>query len=279
MRRYPLLRNLLFVVVGIWIMHSMSSCGTTKGQILVHGPFDTAKLSVINPVEPVIRKGDILSIIVYSDNPEATKIFNQSLIATTGSSTSGAENSISSGMTTGKGSTSPSAPGYEVDHDGNIVFQGIGKLKIEGLTKESLKDTLDARLSSVLKHPYYSIRFLNYKFTMMGEVSKPGEISVPGERINLLEAIALSGELTIYANRDSVFIIRENNNKREFAWLNITKPEIMASPYFYVQQNDIIIVSPTKRKVVANDVVTARNISLALAFVSTFAIVYTLFRN
>ncbi len=166
-----------------------------------------------------------------------------------------------------------------MDGDGNIVFQGIGKLKVEGLTKAALNDTLDARLSPFLQNPYYSIRFLNYKFTMMGEVMKPGEYSIPGERVNLLEAIAMSGDLTAYANRDSVFVIRENNNKREFAWLNLTKPEIMASPYFYVQQNDIIIVEPNKKKSVANDIVTTRNVSLALAFISTFALVYSLFHH
>jgi polysaccharide export outer membrane protein len=242
---------------------------------LVYGPFDTAKLSKINPVEPIIRKGDILSIIVFSDNPEATKIFNQSLIAASPSSSASA---VSTGISETKGSASPSASGYEVDLDGNIVFQGIGKFKVEGLTKAALKDTLDARLTPYLQHPYYSIRFMNYKFTMMGEVAKPGIVTIPGEKINILEAIALAGDLTNFANRDSVFIIRENNNKREFAWLNITKPEIMASPYFYVQQNDIIIVEPNKNKSAANDVITARNITLALAFISTFAIVYTLFR-
>lgn len=255
-------------------MHNMSSCGSTKGLILVRGPFDTAKLSVINPVEPIIRKGDILSIIVYSDNPDATKIYNQSLITTANSSVI-----ASSGVTQGIGGTAPSAPGYQVDGDGNIVFQGLGKIYVNGLTKAALKDTLDARLGPYLQHPYYNIRFLNFKFTMMGEVAHPGIVSIPGERINILEAIALSGELTNYANRDSVFIIRENNNKREFAWMNLTKPEIMASPYFYIQQNDIIIVEPNKKKSVANDVVTARNISLALAFVSTFAVIYSIFHN
>ncbi len=279
MHRSSLLKNFLPVIIGIWIMHSMSSCGSTKGLILVRGPFDTAKLSMVNPVEPVIRKGDILSIIVFSDNPEATKIYNQSLIATSQTSSSGSGD-ISEGMTQTRGSsTSPSSPGYEVDVDGNIVFQGIGKIKIEGLTKAALKDTLDVRLGPFLQHPYYSIRFLNYKFTMMGEVARPSVITIPGDRVNILQAIALAGDLTAYANRDSVFIIRENNNKREFAWMNLTKPEIMASPYFYVQQNDIIIVEPTKKKSVANDVTTVRNISLALAFVSTFAIVYSLFHN
>src|SRR5450631_1473806 len=274
MRRCSLLKNLLFAVIGLWIMQRISSCGTTKGYIMVRGPFDTAKLSVVNPVEPIIRKGDILSIIVFSDNPEATRIFNQSIIAAPNSASS----NITSGINQSKGSVNPSAAGYEVDLHGEIIFQGIGKIKVEGLTIAALKDTLDARLSPFLQHPYYSIRFENYKFTMMGEVAKPGIISIPGERINMLEAIALCGDLTQFADRDSVFIIRENNNKREFAWMNLTKPEIMASPYYYVQQNDIIIVEPNKKKSVANDVITARNISLTLAFISTFAIVYTLFR-
>jgi polysaccharide export outer membrane protein len=274
MRRVCLLRNVLFTIIGFFIVNCMSSCGSTKGLILVRGPFDTAKLSVINPIEPTIRKGDILSIIVYSDNPEATKIYNQSLIATGNNSPI-----ASSGVIQAVGGAAPTAPGYQVDGDGNIIFQGLGKIYVNGLTKASLKDTLDVRLGPFLQHPYYNIRFLNYKFTMMGEVSRPGIVTIPGERINILEAIALSGDLTMYANRDSVFIIRENNNKREFAWMNLTKPEIMASPYFYIQQNDIIIVEPNKKKSVANDIVTARNISIALAIISTFSVVYSIFRN
>jgi polysaccharide biosynthesis/export protein len=274
MRFSSLLKNFLLAIVGLWIMNTMSSCGTTKGMMLVHGPFDTAKLSIISPIEPIIRKGDLLSIIVFSDNPNATKIYNQSIIVT---STAGSSGASSDGSTLS--AAGPSAAGYQVDGDGNIIFQGLGKIKVEGLTKAALKDTLDVLLSPYLQHPYYSIRFLNYKFTMMGEVTKPGVISIPGEKINILEAIALTGELTPFANRDSVFVIRENNNKREFAWLNLTKPEIMASPYFYVQQNDIYIVEPNKKKSVANDIVTARNIGLLLAFISTFAIVYSLFRH
>jgi polysaccharide export outer membrane protein len=114
---------------------------------------------------------------------------------------------------------------------------------------------------------------------MLGEVTRPGVVSIPGEKINLLEAIALAGDLTAFANRDSVFVIRETNNKREFAWLNITKPQIMASPYYYIQQNDIIIIEPTKKKAAANDVVTTRNVTLGLAIISTIAVIYSIFRN
>jgi polysaccharide export outer membrane protein len=246
----------------------------------MQGQFDTAQLSQVNAVEPVIRKGDILSILVYSDNPEATRIYNQSLI-TTGMSVNGSSTSatgLSGGGTTVPGIT-PSAPGYQVDDKGDIVFQGIGLMHVEGLTKAQLKDTLDARLTPFLQHPYYNIRFLNYKFTMLGEVAKPGLVSIPGERINLLEAIALAGDLTFYGRRDNVLVIRENNNKREFARLDLTKPDIMKSPYFYLQQNDIVIVEPNKKKVEVNDVVTVRNISLAASLVTTFAVLYSIFKK
>jgi polysaccharide export outer membrane protein len=263
MRQFPLLRNVLFAVIAFYFIHILISCGTTKGMILVRGPFDTAKLSVVSPIEPIIRKGDILSILVFSDNPDATKIYNQSLV-NTGTSQAG---------------NSSAPPGYQVDVKGNIVFQGLGEIYVEGLTKAALKDTLDIKLRPFLQHPYYSIRFLNYKFTVMGEVGHPGQVSIPGERINMLEAIALAGDLTGYANRDSVFIIRETNNKREFAWMNLTKPEIMASPYYYIQQNDIIIVEPTRKKSAANDIVTTRNITLGLAIISTIAVLYSIFRQ
>ncbi|HTB25051.1 MAG TPA: hypothetical protein VK711_06755, partial [Puia sp.] len=119
MHRISLMKNFLIPILGLWIMHSMSSCGTTKGLLYIHGPFDTAKLSQINPVEPIIRKGDILSIIVYSDNPEATKIYNQSLITTAGAG--GVY-----GTAAGVSGSAPAAPGYQVDLDGNMVFQGLG---------------------------------------------------------------------------------------------------------------------------------------------------------
>ncbi|HEV3327659.1 MAG TPA: polysaccharide export protein, partial [Puia sp.] len=129
-----------------------------------------------------------------------------------------------------------------------------------------------------LKNPYYSIRFLNYRVTMIGEVSRPGVYTLPGERVNILEAIGLAGDLTFYGRRDNVLVMRENNGKREFARLDLTKPEIMSSPYFYLQQNDMVIVEPNKKKIAANDQVTARNVSIAATVISTLAILYSIFR-
>lgn len=254
-----------------------SSCGNTRQLILMQGKFDTAALSRINPPEQVIQKGDNLSIIVYSDNPEATKIYNQPLIVS----------SSPSSMTSGGGAqaggglpgNSPTTPGYLVDDNGNIEFQGLGLLHVEGLSKSQLKDTLFNRLNDLLTNVYCTIRFLNHKFTVLGEVGKPGIISIPDENINLLEAISLSGDLTFYGRRDNVLIIREHDGKRQFGRLDLTKPEIMGSPYFYLQQNDIVIVEPTSKKIAANDQVTIRNITIAATVVSTFAILYSIFKK
>jgi polysaccharide export outer membrane protein len=250
----------------------------------MQGKFDTAKLSEIKVPEPTIRKGDLLSIIVYSDNPTATALYNQSLIAVGNSS--GGSASSSSGDGGGSGSMagavpagSPTTPGYLVDESGNIQFQGLGLLHVEGLTKIQLKDTLDTRLLPFLKNPYYTIRFMNYRFTMLGEVLHPGIFSIPGEHVSLLEAIGLAGDLTFYGRRDNVLIMRENNNKREFARLDLTKPEVLASPYFYLQQNDIVYVEATKKKVAASDQVTTRNVAIAASVASTIAIIYSIFHH
>jgi polysaccharide export outer membrane protein len=140
------------------------------------------------------------------------------------------------------------------------------------LLDSKLKDTL-------LNNPYYSIRFLNYRFTMLGEVTRPGVFNIPGERISLLDALGLAGDLTFFGRRDNVLIVRENNGKREFARLDLTKPEILVSPYFYLQQSDVVIVEPTKKKIATNDQVTARNVSIAASIVSTIAVVYSILKK
>jgi len=263
-----------------------SSCGNTRSITYMQGKFDTAKLSAIDISEAIIRKGDLLSIIVYSDNPQATALYNQTLI-TMNNGTAGNAGSQSgangagggSGSTAGAVSTgSPTTPGYLVDEKGDIDFQGLGRLHVEGLTKAQLRDTLDSRLKDYLKNPYYTIRFMNYRFTMLGEVTHPGIFSIPGEHVSLLEAIGLAGDLTFYGRRDNVLIIRELNGKREWARLDLTKPEIMASPYFYLQQNDVVIVEANNRKVAASDQVTSRNVTMGAAIISAIAVIYSIFK-
>jgi polysaccharide export outer membrane protein len=255
------------------------SCGNTRQLIYMQGKFDTAALSKIVVKEPVIQKGDVLSIIVYSDNPEATKIYNQSLIQVSGSSGTGSAAGSMAGTSSGLSGSSPSTAGYIVDENGNIEFQGLGRLHVDSLTRAQLKDTLNARLSNFLVNPYYSIRFLNAHFTMLGEVTKPGIYTIPGDRISLLEALGVAGDMTFYGRRDNIVVMRETLGKREWGRLDITKPDIMASPFYYLQSNDVVIVEPTRKKIAANDQTTIRNITIASTIVSTLAILYSIFRK
>ncbi|HEV2479875.1 MAG TPA: polysaccharide biosynthesis/export family protein [Puia sp.] len=271
----------LFRIVGFASLALLSalalvSCGSTRSLVYMQGTFDTAQLSKIDIPEPIVRKGDLLSIVVYSDNPQATALYNQSLI-TVGSSSSGESSSQGSSSLSGS-SASVTSAGYLVDGNGDIQFQGLGRLHLEGLTVSQVRDTLDSRLRLVLKNPYYNIRFLNYRFTMLGEVNKPGIYSIPGESMSILEAIGMAGDLTFFARRNNVLIIRENNGKREFGRLDLTKPQIMASPYFYLQQNDMVIVEPNKKRIAASDVATTRNITIAVSVLSLVVILVTLFK-
>jgi polysaccharide export outer membrane protein len=276
-------------IVVILLSFTLPSCLSTRQLTYMQGSFDTAQLSQIKIPEATIRQGDLLSIVVYSDNPEATALFNQSVITVSsgGASTasSGASGAGGAGGGTGSnagalGAGNPTTPGYQVDEDGNIQFQGLGVLHVQGLTKAQLKDTLDSRLKNTyLKNPYYSIRFLNYRFTMLGEVQHPGIFSIPGEHISMLEAIGLAGDLTLYGRRDNILVIRDNEGKREWARLDLTKPQVMGSPYFYLQQDDVVYIEATKKKLAANDASTTRTVTIVATIISTIAIVVSLLRN
>jgi len=275
MRSFCLLRNSLSACGAALVFFSVVICSCTNTRTLVYmqGQFDTARLSKVVISQQIIQKGDLLNIIVYSDNPDATKIYNQTLITASSASVIGSE-----GITGGVTGASPSTSGYLVDEKGNIEFQGLGLLHVDSMTKEQLKDTLTARLKDFLVNPYFTVRFLNYKFTMIGEVQRPGIFSIPGDHISLFEALGLAGDLTFYGRRDNILVVRENNGKREFGRMDITKPEIMASPFFYLQSNDVVIVEPTRKKIAANDQTAIRTITIAASIISTLALIYTIFK-
>ena len=242
----------------------------------MQGRFDTARLSQINTPEPIIQRGDLVSIVLYSDNPVATAIYNQPLIITQGNAGTAASATGSTGGIT------PTAPGYLVDEQGNIELQSVGLFHVESMTRKQLADSLVKYFikNDLLTHPYVNIRFLNYKISMLGEVNHPGIFSIPGDHVNLLEAIGLAGDLSAFARRDSILIIRESNGRRSFARLDITKPEIIASPYYYLQQNDMVIVEQIPKKAREQDALaTQRNVSVAATVVSALGILYSIFRR
>ena len=169
--------------------------------------------------------------------------------------------------------------GYLVDTKGDIQFQDLGNLHVEGLDKAKLTELLTGKLKEYLTEPYVTIRFVNFKITIIGDVLKPGSYSIPSERVNILELLGLAGDLNITARRDNIRIIREQNGKREFGMIDLRTPDIFNSPFYQLKQNDIVYVDLSRNKAAASDQTTIRNISVGATIISTIALIYTIFRN
>jgi polysaccharide export outer membrane protein len=243
----------------------MGSCGSTRELTYLQGQFDTARLSkAVYPI-PVIQKNDLLGISVYSDDPRASAYYN--LPAQTVVSNTGGMSANNDAISPANGST------YLVDENGFILMPGVGRMQVAGLTKGQLDTMLVDKFKGKLQNPYVIIRMASYTITLIGEVTKPGQFTIPNERVSLLEAIALAGDLTPYGRRESILIIREINGQRTYQRLNLKDPEILGSPYFYLQPNDVVIVDPNKTKASVNDAVIVRNIAIVVSLISVLAVV------
>ena len=183
-----------------------------------------------------IMPKDILQIQVFSITPEASEPFN--LLKTTSSTT------VTS--TTDQASVY----NYLVDNDGNVFMPIIGKVHLGGLTKNDAETLIQSKIQSYLSESESAIvhvRMVNYKFAVLGGVNRPGLYTTQNEKVSILEAIAQAGDLTTFAYRDRIFLIRENSDGlKEYHQLNINDASIVSSPYYYIQQNDIIYVEPKK---------------------------------
>jgi polysaccharide biosynthesis/export protein len=260
----PKKQSVLFLFcISFYLMH-LTACNPKQASYY-QGSLDTSRFKNVEIKETVIQKNDILSITVFSDDLAASAIYNQPVM------TAGAEGTA--------GNFRSANSGYLVNEQGDIYFQGLGRLHVAGLTKMSLMELLNEKLKTQLKNPYYAIRFLNYNITIQGEVNHGGEFTIPNERITLLEAIALAGDMTIYAKKDEVIIVREQNGKREIGRVDVTNSDIFNSPYYYLRQNDLIIVQASKKKPAAGRQETIQNISLGASLISALAIIITVFRN
>ena len=254
-----------------------SACTTTKNVAYFQDLTDTSKIytQVINGTYEVqIQPDDILEIIVNSINTDAAAPFNMgnsNPAPAPGSRiiqsiTSGQINSSSTGgTTTGKG--------YLVDKQGSIDFPVLGNIQVKGLTITQLKDTLKSKLNKYLQDPIINIRLLNYKVTVLGEVMRPSTYSIPSERITVVDAIGMAGDLTIYGKRENVLLIREEKGERKFIRLNLNSSNIFESPYYYLKQNDIIYVEPNKSKIAASDITQLRNISIATSAITLLIVI------
>lgn len=202
--------------------------------------------------DPVIRPNDILQISILTLDPQANSIL------TTANSASFAVQS---------GSISASAPqsinGFMVDKDGYVELPLAGKIKVEGSTTAEAKETIRKKISTLYNNPVINVRFINFTITVLGEVARPSSYTVPNEKISVLDAIGMAGDLTIYGKRDNILLIRDSSGQKLYARLNLNSASMLQSPYFYLRQGDVIYVEPNKSKVASADSRTNRNVAIA----------------
>jgi polysaccharide export outer membrane protein len=214
---------------------------------------------VLDAGEPTILKNDILGITVNSTSPESNLLF-----------ASVPSNPTINGVY--------EREGYRVSSGGIIKFPVLGQVKLEGLTIGQAQALMETELSKYVKNAIVNIKFMNFRVTVIGEVNHPSTFTVTNEKINLLEALGLAGDMTPYGKRENVLLIREVDGTRMMERVNLNSKEVLNSPYFYLKQNDVIYVEPDKAKSVevSNN---NRLMPLVVAAISAVAVLATTFLN
>lgn len=227
--------KLRHIVLALAFGAAVTSCSTTKTVLpyftdissVTSGSFEAGDYS------PTIKPDDELLITVSSINPEATAIYNLPL-------------SNPAKQTEMFRVSTPSQQTYKVDSEGDINFPVLGKIHVAGLTTEELQHKLTELIGKDVEDPLVSVSLVNFRVVVAGEVHAPRAINVGRSRFSILDAISEAGDLTVYGERSNVLLIREENGERKFVRLDLNSSETLNSPYFYLQQNDYIYVEPNK---------------------------------
>lgn len=224
---------------------TLSSCVSSKNLALFQdGPNTTVdSLSLAKQYTPTVQIGDVLNVSVTSLNPEASAIFNLP------------ENMS---MVQGQGlvaSANPLAyqPGYVVSKEGTIDFPMLGKIQVIGQSTSQIGGTIKEKLKVYLKEPSVNVRNVNFRISVLGEVNHPSLFLINNEQVTILQALSMANDLTIFGKRENVMVIREENGKKTFARLDLTKRDVFSSPYYYLHPNDVVYVEPNQARVASTD--------------------------
>ncbi len=231
---------------------------TTAASILISACTSYKKVPYLQDPETVNNYGkeiplydakimpkDLLSITINTTDPQAAAPFNLTV-----------QTPMNAANTNINTTTQPTLQQYLVNNNGEIDFPVLGRLKVGGLTKNEAEDLIRERLKPYLKEvPIVTVRMANYKISVLGEVARPGTFTVSNEKVNVLEALAMAGDMTVYGVRTNVKLIREDaQGERQIVELDLTKSDLILSPYFYLKQNDILYVTPNKTKAKNSDI-------------------------
>ncbi len=244
----------ILLVAAALLAITNSSCKTPKSLAYIENA-DSLKVSTLQLDYAIkIRPADELLITVNSIVPEATAAFNLPLInPSTGNEM--------------KMTASPQNQTYIVDTNGDILFPAIGTIHVAGMTTLELKNYLTERISKEVDDPVVRVQLGNFRVNVLGEVKEAGAIEVKSERFSIFDALAAAGDMTEYGERTNVLVIREENGQRQYHRLNLKDASIVDSPYYYLQQNDVVYVQPNNIK--AGNAKYSQNNAFKVTVVST----------
>ena len=257
------------LLLGILLL--LTSC-TSYQKIPYLQDFETVNATeeVTAMYDAHIRPKDLLTITVNTTDPEAAAPFNLTV-------QSAANSNLTQWVT-----QQAALQQYLVDNQGNIDFPVLGELHLGGLSMNEAESMIREKLQPFLKEtPIVTVRMVNYKISVLGEVAKPGTFIINNEKVNVLEALAMAGDMTIWGLRDNVKLVREEENgKRNIVVLDLNRADIVKSPYYHLQQNDILYVSPNKTKAKNSDTgqSTSLWVSATSILVSIASLLVTIFK-
>ncbi|MNQ81563.1 Polysaccharide biosynthesis/export protein [compost metagenome] len=230
------------------------SCASKKDLVYYQNIDSLQTKQNITSYEVKIQPDDLLMIIVSADDPEAAIPFNLKTYSIVGNN----KLDIARGQET--------VQLYLVDHNGNIEFPVVGKIKVGGFSRTEVLELLQNKIENYIKNPIINLRITNFKVSLQGEVNQPGTYSVTSERITLIEALSMAKDLTIYGKRDNVLVIREVNGVKSYNRVDLTKSNFINSPFYYLAQNDVVYVEPNKTRV--NSSAVGPNTSVIISAIS-----------
>lgn len=256
-------RFVVLVIAGSVFLSCNTSKKLTEQSIYFKNISDSMLQKAALEYEPILQKGDILSIVVITPNENSSKLFNRPNTT---------ETSVSSDGTAG----GQRGGGYLVDEKGNISIPYLGYVTAAGRTRMQLTDTLTTQLRRYIDSANVTVRLTNYRITILGEVAKPGTFVIPNERVTILDAIGLAGDLTVYGKRNNIRVIRQTEEGKQTGTIDINSGDIFGSPYYFLRQNDIVYVEMNERKIPSTDQTTYRSLGIILGVVSALGVIVSI---
>ncbi|TWV99420.1 polysaccharide biosynthesis/export family protein [Chitinophaga pinensis] len=260
---------LLRLFVSAISLFTFMSCSTPKNVTYFRDIPDTVLRRSIDQAPyytPEIQVDDILQVTIQTLDPASTAMLNQT--NTTSWPVTG-----TSGTQPASNTQASNVSGFLVDKEGYVVLPLIGKVQVKGKTTDKVRDDIRAKAAEYYKDPVVNVRFANFKITVLGEVTRPSTYIVPNEKVTLLDAIGMAGDLTIYGKRENVMLIRDAGPKKEFIRFNLNDSKTFTSPYFYLRQGDVVYVEPNKNKVSGTDTNSVKRIAVITSVLTLLVVV------